>query len=494
MKRSSWLIALSVLSLMLLACGSDEPDEPDDLTSTQPLDPELEQRIAIQVAQLNDPSVEVRRQAATALAELNHPATVPGLMKALSDENQEIVEIATAGLVKLGAPAIPTLARVLRDDNSGIQDEAADVLVEMGAVAVGGLLKELSALFRQSGVGDETVEAFSDSVIDVIDEIGEEAIGALVNALDDDDSLVRVLAAARLYLIDESKQQLAQQVVENALAAADAMARVLAAAFLYTIDDSKQALAKATVQKALNDENDVVRVSAGLVLYELDPSKVDEILAVLREIDTPQAQKARQRLEQLNRNAQRTQLIATSPAAGATIPQDAVLTLTFDKPPAQVTVNGTPATLVGTMATWQLQGPARGRVSFVVAWTNPDGSFDSATLQMTVQEKDNRPPDIVFSTVDNGEQDVAPEDIGDVFEVVFNEEVVRGTATIAVEGGANLNWLATWEARKVTLERGAAGAAIGNETTYVVTITTRDTAGNELDTTITFVTALKDQG
>jgi len=179
---------------------------------------------------------------------------------------------------------------------------------------------------------------------------------------------------------------------------------------------------------------------------------------------------------------------SANPASGATIPGNATITLSFSADPGAVTVNGTPASGTGNNRTWSGNLP-EGAATLNVAWTG-----GTTTLNYTVTGIDNDPPEISGSTIDDEAKDVAPDDVGDAFEVNFNEDVTRGTARIEVEGGANLNWLATWEARKVTLERGAAGAAIGNETTYVVTITTRDTAGNELDTTITFVTALKDQG
>jgi hypothetical protein len=180
-----------------------------------------------------------------------------------------------------------------------------------------------------------------------------------------------------------------------------------------------------------------------------------------------------------------------NPAAGSTIPGNATITLNFSGPPGTVTVNGAAATVAGNSATWTGNLPA-GAATLNVAWTAGGGG--TATVNYTVTVPDVDPPTISGSTVDDGAKDVDPADVGEAFEVTFSEDVQRGTAVIETDAGENLNWLPTWEARKVTLEKGAAGKAVGNETTYVVTIKTKDAAGNALDTTITFVTAPKDQG
>jgi uncharacterized Zn-binding protein involved in type VI secretion len=180
--------------------------------------------------------------------------------------------------------------------------------------------------------------------------------------------------------------------------------------------------------------------------------------------------------------------VSANPAGGSTIAGNAQITLTFDNPPTNVTVNGTPATVAGKTATWAGNIPA-GAATLNVTW---DGG--STTLNYTVTAPDTVAPTISSGSVEDGDQDVDPAGLNDGgIEIKFSEAVQKGTAAIATEAGDALNWLADWAADTVTLTKGAAGKDLGNETTYVITLNVKDLAGNALaQTEVTFVTKAKE--
>lgn len=185
---------------------------------------------------------------------------------------------------------------------------------------------------------------------------------------------------------------------------------------------------------------------------------------------------------------------ATTPADGGQIAANGTLTITFDNPPGDVTVNGSPATVTGKTATWTATGLTAGQsASIAIAWTIAGGG--SKTITLNVQAEDTTPPTISGGTVSDGDKDVEPDPLNtDGITIDFSEAVNRGQITIMPEGGNDLGWLPTWTDTSVTIVP-PKGAELGMETTYLLDITgVKDKAGNALpDTTITFVTKAKEQ-
>ena len=98
-------------------------------------------------------------------------------------------------------------------------------------------------------------------------------------------------------------------------------------------------------------------------------------------------------------------------------------------------------------------------------------------------------------TVKNGAKDVDPGPINESgkLEVTFSEAVVKGEASLGVDGGDALGTQAEWAADKVTLSLNA-GVALANETTYVIIIKgVKDAAGNAMaEAKISFTTKGKE--
>ncbi len=180
--------------------------------------------------------------------------------------------------------------------------------------------------------------------------------------------------------------------------------------------------------------------------------------------------------------------IKADPISGATVEVNDTLTFTFDNTPEAVTVNVGTATITDNTVT--ITGPFdTGNLNLTVNWS--DGS---QTLTYLIRTPDTEAPTITVGTVTDGDQDVDPKTINGTgqIEVIFSE-AVTGNITLQTAAGNDVGWTGTVQDKKGTLER-AKGEALDNETTYVITGTISDAAGNKTDFNITFETASKTSG
>ena len=178
-------------------------------------------------------------------------------------------------------------------------------------------------------------------------------------------------------------------------------------------------------------------------------------------------------------------------------------TLKFDEEVVEVTVNDTPALGSGLDWKWSVYvasppgspnvypvlpyGPLKLRIK----WKNRDGSNGYSTVgPYSVADNGGDPPTITTGTVSDGAADVDPAPINaGGFRFDFDESVT-GNIALTDEAGENLDWIANVDGQTATLTA-VAGQELVNETTYKVQIDVRDGAGNQLKTTITFVTKPK---
>lgn len=185
------------------------------------------------------------------------------------------------------------------------------------------------------------------------------------------------------------------------------------------------------------------------------------------------------------------------------IPTNTEFTLKFDEEVVEVTVNDTPALGSGLDWKWSVYvasppgspnvypvlpyGPLKLRIK----WKNRDGSNGYSTVgPYSVADNGGDPPTITSGTVTDGAADVDPAPINaGGFRFDFDEDVT-GTIKLTDEAGADLNWIATVAGQTATLTA-VAGQELVNETTYKIEIDVQDGAGNQLKTTITFVTRPK---
>ena len=170
--------------------------------------------------------------------------------------------------------------------------------------------------------------------------------------------------------------------------------------------------------------------------------------------------------------------VSIEPTIESELTVDGTITLTFDNPPKDVTVNEGVATVSDNTVT--ITGPfTPGTLELTIAWT--DGSL---TFTYTVAEPDTESPTITGGTISDGDTDIDP---SETIEIEFSEEV-SGNIALQTEAGDDVGWIGTVEGNKATLEL-VKGKELDPETTYVVTGKVEDAAGNETDVSITFTTA-----
>jgi hypothetical protein len=187
-------------------------------------------------------------------------------------------------------------------------------------------------------------------------------------------------------------------------------------------------------------------------------------------------------------------ITGATPPEGSEIAGNTEITITFDNPALDVTVNGTPAT--GSGKAWKWKGTIpEGAATLSVAWTNEDESAGSGTLSYTVTPVDETPPAIASSDPGDGDDDLDPEALNeDGMEIKFSEPVKKATVDVTIDGEP-LKWTVEMSddgmtATVVMLK----GGELPYESEIVLIVNAEDAAGNKLeDAEITFTTAAKEE-
>ena len=178
-------------------------------------------------------------------------------------------------------------------------------------------------------------------------------------------------------------------------------------------------------------------------------------------------------------------LVSANPPDGSTIAANSVITLVFSSDPGDVVSNAGFVSFLGQ--TRSLSGPFPvGALNLNITWVNGDGAF---SLNYTVIVPDETAPEVTGGTIEDGDKDVDPDAIHNEGKIVitFNEVVVVENIVLQTEGGDDVGWSGATEGNKVWLSL-VAGGELRNKTTYVIKGKVSDTAGNETEISITFVT------
>lgn len=164
-------------------------------------------------------------------------------------------------------------------------------------------------------------------------------------------------------------------------------------------------------------------------------------------------------------------LTGANPADGSSVPEGSVATLTFDKDPGAVTVNGTPAEGAGAARTFTVTAAANS-----IAWD----LGGSATVNYTLTAPDTDPAVLDGTDPDvDGKTDVDPADLADGLALNFNEPILDADIELAT-GGSALAWVTTGgEDGTITLAANPDDPIV-NETEYTVTGEVTDAGENEI--------------
>jgi hypothetical protein len=184
------------------------------------------------------------------------------------------------------------------------------------------------------------------------------------------------------------------------------------------------------------------------------------------------------------------------PAEGETVAANTEITITFDNPVTDVTVNGQPAT--GSGKTWKYKGTESAPLaaSNTIAWTNEDESAgEGKTVAYTVEAADEIPPEVTGSTPKDGDKNKDPEEINeDGMEITFSEALKKASIEVTIEGEP-LPWSVELSDDKKTAKLLLIkGGDLPYEAEVVITVNAEDLAGNKLEGhEITFTTAAKEE-
>ena len=222
-------------------------------------DPEIHFRASKALVSIGKPAVsglsvllqkhvksDVRRSATVALGQIGDVDAVPSIILALTDENSLVRKAATDALGSLRDPrAIVPLCQTLEGENWFVVRGAADALAEIGDVrAVGPLLNALKD--DRGEVRQQIVRALEklclrvDRTTAVQDSVCDKAIaesdldrlkfiGMLIDALQDDDPLVRegvarILVHMKSGYVQQKLQTIVEQGTPGAVEISEAMA------------------------------------------------------------------------------------------------------------------------------------------------------------------------------------------------------------------------------------------------------------------------------
>ena len=143
--------------------------------------------------------------------------------------------------------------------------------------------------------------------------------------------------------------------------------------------------------------------------------------------------------------------------------------LSFDRPPASVNVNRTPARIEGRVVTWQPKDLVVGKPNRLeIGWKNPDDSQgDGTTITLTAVMADIHPAHLTGGSITHGSMDVDPEPLNTASVTYEFDKGVVGTAEIMHTDGTSLGWTAVWEGNRVMIVPGD-GEKLLNGTTYVI--------------------------
>jgi len=157
---------------------------------------------------LDSKKLEVRKETALILRDWGKAECLPGLMKALRDENRGVRVYAVQGLAKLKDPAIDDALQVASTDPDWeVRKEALSALVKAG--------RRVDAIL--TAVRFDSAELRELAALRLGDIGGHEAVQALMEVLKDEEELVRLRAINALAKIKapESRQAIQDAVLDK---------------------------------------------------------------------------------------------------------------------------------------------------------------------------------------------------------------------------------------------------------------------------------------
>lgn len=210
---------------------------------------QVKDEIDIQIDLLNDSEWMVRREAVITLGEMGDERCVEPLVRCLRDGDWQVRDAAVEAIAMIGSPAVDLLLRYIRD-----YDARKSVIKALGKINDERVLDPLISMLHNDEFKDDATWALA--------ELGQPAVGRLLECLKNQDEVIRKQA---ILALGEIKDSSSVDLLMEGLQDPDWFIRLSSAAALEKIGDPR---GRAAIKLLAKDPDLVVRLRIEHMLAE----------------------------------------------------------------------------------------------------------------------------------------------------------------------------------------------------------------------------------
>lgn len=219
-------------------------DQEEELVEEQ-----VKDEIDIQIDLLNDSEWMVRREAVITLGEMGDERCVEPLVRCLRDGDWQVRDAAVEAIAMIGSPAVDLLLRYIRD-----YDARKSVIKALGKINDERVLDPLISMLHNDEFKDDATWALA--------ELGQPAVGRLLECLKNQDEVIRKQA---ILALGEIKDSSSVDLLMEGLQDPDWFIRLSSAAALEKIGDPR---GREAIKLLAKDPDLVVRLRIEHMLAE----------------------------------------------------------------------------------------------------------------------------------------------------------------------------------------------------------------------------------
>lgn len=210
---------------------------------------QVKDEIDIQIDLLNDSEWMVRREAVITLGEMGDERCVEPLVRCLRDGDWQVRDAAVEAIAMIGSPAVDLLLRYIRD-----YDARKSVIKALGKINDERVLDPLISMLHNDEFKDDATWALA--------ELGQPAVGRLLECLKNQDEVIRKQA---ILALGEIKDSSSVDLLMEGLQDPDWFIRLSSAAALEKIGDPR---GREAIKLLAKDPDLVVRLRIEHMLAE----------------------------------------------------------------------------------------------------------------------------------------------------------------------------------------------------------------------------------
>jgi len=220
--------------------ASAEPEEGTE-QEEELVEEQVKDEIDIQIDLLNDSDWVIRREAVITLGEMGDERCVEPLVRCLRDGDWQVRDAAVEAIAMIGSPAVDLLLRYIRD-----YDARKSVIKTLGKINDERVLDPLISMLHNDEFKDDATWALA--------ELGQPAVGRLLECLKNPDEVIRKQA---ILALGEIKDSSSVDLLIERLQDPDWFIRLSAASALEKIGDPR---GREAVKPLMKDPDLVVRL------------------------------------------------------------------------------------------------------------------------------------------------------------------------------------------------------------------------------------------